>query len=232
MLIAIGGWLGSVWWSDAAATPESRATFVASCIDLFIRGDLPEAGSAGGVGVAAGIFDGFDIDWEYPITGGASGTHHSSDYDVNLTATLAEFRRQLDLVATELETGTFLLTMATPGSAFRGDNYQINADQAHVDWFNLMTYDYHGGWENKTGHQTNILTSVNDTSSDAFKLSIDNAVRLYRDTYGVSVEKLVIGAAFYGRGWRGVSETDDGLYQSGRTAPGIYEDGYLSLIHI
>ncbi|NIP13366.1 MAG: hypothetical protein GWM88_00935 [Pseudomonadales bacterium] len=226
VLIAIGGWLGSVWWSDAAATLESRETFVASCIDLFIRGNLPEAGSAGGDGVAAGIFDGFDIDWEYPITGGASGTHHSSDDDVNLTATLAEFRRQLDALPRADGSDPYLLTMATPGSAFRGDNYQINADQEHVDWFNLMTYDFHGGWENKTGHQTNILTSVNDPSSDAFKLSIDNAVRLYRDTYGVPVDKLVIGAAFYGRGWRGVSETDDGLYQSGRTASGIYEDGY------
>jgi GH18 family chitinase len=225
VLIAIGGWLGSVWWSDAA-TPESRETFVASCIDLFIRGNLPVAGTAGGVGVAAGVFDGFDIDWEYPITGGAGGTHHSADDDVNLTATLAEFRQQLDALPRAAGTDPYLLTMATPGSAFRGDNYQINADQAHVDWFNLMTYDYHGGWENKTGHQTNILTSVNDPSSDAFKLSIDNAVRLYRDTYGVSVEKLVIGAAFYGRGWSGVSTTDDGLYQSGRTAPGIYEDGY------
>lgn len=226
VLIAIGGWLGSVWWSDAAATLESRETFVASCIDLFIRGNLPVAGSAGGDGVAAGIFDGFDIDWEYPITGGASGTHHSANDDVNLTATLAEFRRQLDALPRAEGTDPYLLTMATPGSAFRGDNYQINADQAHVDWFNLMTYDYHGGWENKTGHQTNILTSVNDPSSDAFKLSIDNAVRLYRDTYGVTVKKLVIGAAFYGRGWSGVSTTDDGLYQSGRTAPGIYEDGY------
>lgn len=225
VLIAIGGWLGSTWFSDAAATPESRETFVASCIDVFIRGNLPVVGTAGGAGVAAGIFDGFDIDWEYPITGGAGGTHHSSDDDVNLTALLAEFRGQLDAVAGELGTDRLLLTMATPGSAFRGDNYRINVDQEHVDWFNLMTYDFHGTWERKTGHQTNTLTSVNDPSSDAFKLSVDNAVRLYRDTYGVSVDKLVIGAAFYGRGWSGVSPTDNGLYQSGRTAPGIYEDG-------
>jgi chitinase len=222
ILIALGGWLGSTYFSDAALTQESRVAFVESCIDLFIRGNLP-VGEGGMVveGVAAGIFDGFDIDWEYPITGGAGGTHHNQNDDANLTLLLGEFRRQLD----DIDEG-LLLTMATPGSAFRGDNFQINQDQHHVDWFNLMTYDFHGGWDNKTGHHTNLLTSPDDPSSDAFKLSIDNAVRLYRDTYGVAEHKLVIGSAFYGRGWKGVSSTDGGLYQSGREAPGIYEPGY------
>lgn len=221
ILIAIGGWLGSTWFSDAALTPASRTAFVASCINLFINGDLPFSAGAGGPSSAAGIFDGFDIDWEYPITGGAGGTHHNSNDDVNLTALLAEFRSQLDDIDPN-----FLLTTATPGSAFRGDNYQINSDQAHVNWFNIMTYDFHGGWDNKTGHLTNLLTSVNDPSSDAFKLSMDSSVRLYRDTYGVTVDKLVVGAAFYGRGWKNVSNTGDGLYQNGQEAPGIYEDGY------
>jgi GH18 family chitinase len=222
ILIALGGWLGSTYFSDAALTSDSRTAFVESCIDLFIRGNLP-VGAGGAVvdGVAAGIFDGFDIDWEYPINGGAGGTHHNQNDDVNLTALLAEFRDQLDGIDGEL-----LLTMATPGSAFRADNFQINQDQAHVDWFNLMTYDFHGGWDHKTGHHTNTSTSPDDPSSDTFKLSIDNTVRLYRDEYGVSPEKLLVGAAFYGRGWQGVSSTDWGLYQSGREAPGIYEPGY------
>lgn len=75
IVIAIGGWLGSTWFSDAALTATSRETFVASCIDLFINGNLPVVGVAGGLGAAEGIFDGFDIDWEYPITGGNGGTH-------------------------------------------------------------------------------------------------------------------------------------------------------------
>lgn len=221
IMVAIGGWTGSTYWSDAALTAGSRQAFVASCIDMFIQGNLPAADGAGGPGAAAGIFDGFDIDWEYPVTGGDGGTRHNSSDDVNLTATLAEFRRQMDAVDPEL-----LLTMAAPGSAFRGDNFQIGEDQHYLDWLNLMTYDFHGGWEKKTGHLTNLLTSPDDPSSTAFKLSLDNAVRLYRDTYGVPADKLVPGAAFYGLGWKNVSSTNDGLYQSGQEAPGIYEDGY------
>jgi GH18 family chitinase len=226
IVVALGGWTGSVWFSDAAADAISRQAFVASCIDLFLDGNLPLVNGAGGAGSATGIFDGFDIDWEYPITGGDTGTHHSSNDDVNLTALLAEFRSQL--LAWEANHGVegLLLTMAVPASDFRGDNYQINLDQQHLDWFNLMTYDFHGGWEKKTGHLTNTMTSADDPSSDAFKLSLDNTVRLYRDVYEVPVNKLVGGATFYGRGWKNVSSSNNGLYQNGQTAPGIYEDGF------
>lgn len=218
IVISIGGWTGSTYFSDAALTPESRQRFVESCMDMFINGNLPQENGAGGQGVAAGIFDGIDIDWEYPITGGDSGTHHNSNDDANLSLLLAEFRKQLG--------PDLLLTAATPASDFRAQNFRINHDQQYVDWFLLMSYDFHGTWERSTGHLTNLLTSPDDPSSDAFKLSIDNTVRLYHDTYGVPRNKLIPGATFYGRGWKGVSSTNDGLYQSGRPAPGIYEDGY------
>jgi GH18 family chitinase len=218
ILISIGGWTGSTYFSDAALTPESRQRFVESCIDMFINGNLPEENGVGGSGVAAGIFDGIDIDWEYPVTGGDAGIHHNSNDDVNLSLLLAEFRKQLG--------PDLLLTAATPASDFRAQNFRINHDQQYVDWFLLMSYDFHGTWERSTGHLTNLLTSPDDPSSDAFKLSMDSTVRLYHDTYSVSPEKLIPGAAFYGRGWKGVSSTNDGLYQSGRPASGKYEDGY------
>jgi len=218
IVISIGGWTGSTYFSDAALTSESRQRFVQSCIDMFIKGNLPVENGAGGPGVAAGIFDGIDIDWEYPITGGDAGTHHNSNDDVNFSLLLEEFRNQLG--------PNLLLTAATPASDFRAQNFRISHDQDTVDWFLLMSYDFHGTWERKTGHLTNLLTSPDDPSSDAFKLSMDNTVRLYRDTYGVPPEKLIPGATFYGRGWKGVSSTNDGLYQSGRPATGIYEDGY------
>src|SRR5438270_13296007 len=38
--ISIGGWTGSTYFSNVAATAASRQAFVRSCIDLFIRGNL------------------------------------------------------------------------------------------------------------------------------------------------------------------------------------------------
>src|SRR5215207_2512261 len=53
-LISMGGWTGSGGFSDACATVERRRDFVASCIELFLT-RWP------------GVFDGIDIDWEYPF---------------------------------------------------------------------------------------------------------------------------------------------------------------------
>ncbi len=226
VLVALGGWTGSTWFSDAALTDASRKAFVSSCIDMFIAGNLPVAGGAGGAGgagAAAGVFDGFDIDWEYPISGGDTGVHHNSNDDVNLSLLLEEFRRQMD--AFPVVGPDLLLTIATPASNYRAQNFRINQDQQYVDWFNIMTYDFHGGWDNATGHLTNLLTSPDDPSSDAFKLSVDASVRLYTTTYGVQFDQLVIGGTFYGRGWKGVSATNNGLYQSGQPAEGRYEPG-------
>ncbi len=94
-LISLGGWTWSRGFSSAARA-ENRQAFVASCIDAYIKGNLPFTDHAGGKGAAAGVFDGIDIDWEYPAACGL-GCGTPADRD-NFTALLAEFRRQLDAV--------------------------------------------------------------------------------------------------------------------------------------
>ncbi|MEW2925285.1 glycosyl hydrolase family 18 protein, partial [Pseudomonas juntendi] len=64
VLISLGGWTWSRGFSSAAR-PENRQAFVASCIDAYIKGNLPVTDGAGGAGAALGVFDGIDIDWEY-----------------------------------------------------------------------------------------------------------------------------------------------------------------------
>ncbi len=223
IVVSIGGWLGSTYFSDAAATDASRSAFVASCIDLFINGDLPMHNNAGGKGIAAGIFDGIDLDWEYPVSGGDAGVHHRSDDSTNFTLLLAEFRRQYHAVGRD----DLLLTIAAPGSEYSAQNFHVSEDHPYLDYIQLMTYDFYGDWNSTTGHLTNLCASAAEPVSAEWQLSIDKAVRLFRDWYGVPADKILPGAAFYGRGWTGVDSTNTGLYQSKNgAAPGTYERGY------
>src|SRR5690606_29156817 len=66
VMLSLGGWTWSKNFSAAAATPQSRQHFVSSCIDIYIKGNLPVIDGRGGAGAAAGVFDGFDLDWEWP----------------------------------------------------------------------------------------------------------------------------------------------------------------------
>lgn len=227
VVVALGGWLGSTWFSDAAATIASREAFVTSCLRMFVDGDLPLVDNAGGPGAAAGIFDGFDLDWEYPVAGGATGTHHRSNDGANFTLLLQEFRRQFaSRGRDDGENDDLLLTMAGPGSDYRGQNYRMNESHPYLDFVHIMTYDFHGSWERTTGHHTNLCPSPADPASETWRMSLDRSVRLYRDQYGVPAAKLVPGGAFYARGWKGVRSTNNGLYQrGGGAATGRYENG-------
>ncbi|HEX6341565.1 MAG TPA: glycosyl hydrolase family 18 protein [Umezawaea sp.] len=74
VLISLGGWTYAKCFSDVAATDASRKKFVASCLDVYIKGNLPVHNAAGGPGSAAGIFDGIDLDREWPARRGTRAT--------------------------------------------------------------------------------------------------------------------------------------------------------------
>lgn len=53
VVLSLGGWTYSKYFSDVAASDASRKKFVSSCIDMFIKGNLPSQGGYGGPGTAA-----------------------------------------------------------------------------------------------------------------------------------------------------------------------------------
>lgn len=217
VLISLGGWTWSRGFASAAR-PENRQAFVASCIDAYIRGNLPVTDGAGGTGAAAGVFDGIDIDWEYPAACGLScGT---AEETANYTALLAEFRRQLDAVRPGL-----LLTAAVGAGIDKIRVTEVAKYQASLDYINVMTYDFHGAFEPRTNHHSALYDSPADPSTgDVALYNSNDALQAFLDR-GVPSAKLNIGIGFYGRGWTGVPNVNNGLYQSGSAAPGTYEAG-------
>jgi GH18 family chitinase len=220
VLVSIGGWTYSKWFSDAAATPASRQKFVRSCVDMYIRGNLPMLGDdpAGGTGAAAGVFDGIDIDWEFPATEARPGNHFRPADTANYTALLAEFRRQLDAIGGK----HYALTAAVPAGPDAIGNIQVGQIGQYLDLANVMSYDMHGGWEPQgpTNFQAPLFDSPRSPAAGG-RLTADAAIHGYLNG-GFPANKLTLGVPFYARGWAGVPANDtSGLYQpaTGLTEP-------------
>jgi chitinase len=225
VLISVGGWTGSKYFSDAALTPASRAAFVRSCIDLFIKGDLPNPGwgGMGGPGAAAGIFDGIDLDWEWPGSEGNPDNVVRPEDKQNFTALVEEFRKQLDAYGEQ--TGThYLLTAFLPAAPAKIDaGFEVDKLFDDFDFATIQGYDLHGTWEPLTNHQSNLLTSHKDPANPAF--SANDTIMAYLER-GAPAGKLVVGVPFYGRGWANVAPGNKGLYQpASGAAQGTWEAG-------
>ncbi|MFE9426550.1 glycosyl hydrolase family 18 protein [Kitasatospora sp. NPDC006697] len=231
IVLSLGGWTYSKYFSDAAATDASRKALVSSCINMFLKGNLPKnvAGdSSGGTDSGAGIFDGVDIDWEYPASaGGHAGNHYAAADKQNFTALLAEFRTELDSYGASVGKH-FLLTAALPSGQDKIANIETGKIGNYLDYADVMTYDMHGSWD-ATG-PTNLQDPLHDTPADPTqpiapgneKYNVDTALTAY--TTGLSdyaipggfpAAKIALGIPFYWRGWTGVpAGSDYGLYQT------------------
>jgi chitinase len=79
-----------------------------------------------------------------------------------------------------------------------------------LDWVNLMTYDYHGTWENASGHVAPLMRDPADPSS----ANVDDSVKLFLAA-GIPAKKLTLGMPFYAKAWEGCAPgpKGDGLYQ-------------------
>jgi chitinase len=199
ILWSFGGWTWSGGFGQAAANP---AAFAQSCYNLV---EDPRW---------ADVFDGIDIDWEYPNACGLScDTSGAAAYKNLMQALRAKFG------------SNNLVTAATTADGTSGGKVDA-ADYAgaaqYLDWYNVMTYDFFGAWDAKgptAPHSP--LTSYSGIPKAGFTTA--DAIAKYK-AIGVPAKKLLLGIGFYGRGWTGVTQDAPGGTATG-PATGTYEQG-------
>ncbi|MFE4699294.1 glycosyl hydrolase family 18 protein [Streptomyces sp. NPDC056738] len=199
VLWSFGGWTWSGGFAQAAANPTA---FANSCYNLV---EDPRW---------ADVFDGIDIDWEYPNACGLScDSSGAAAYKNLMQALRAKFG------------SNNLVTAATTADGTSGGKIDA-ADYAgasqYVDWYNVMSYDFFGAF-NAQGPTAphSPLTSYSGIPTPGFTTA--DAIAKFKSK-GVPASKLLIGIGFYGRGWTGVTQSAPGGTATGPAA-GTYEQG-------
>lgn len=191
IILSLGGWGGCETCSPVFASAAARIEFARSVLALNQYFKT----------------DGIDLDWEYPTIEGHPGHAYGLADKKNFTALVQQLRKTLGK--------TYEISFAAGGfQKYLDESVEWKPVMALVDRVNVMSYDLINGYATQTGHHTALY------SRPGQKESTDNAVQ-YLIRIGVPRNKIVIGAAFYGRMWENVPAIDNGLYQTGKFKMGV-----------
>ncbi|MCT9930253.1 glycosyl hydrolase family 18 protein [Planotetraspora sp. A-T 1434] len=196
---SFGGWTWSGGFGQAAANPTA---FANSCYSLV---EDPRW---------ADVFDGIDIDWEYPNACGLSCD----------TSGAAAFKNLMSALRSRFGS-SYLITAAITADGTSGgkiDAADYGGAAQYVNWYNVMTYDYFGAWaaQGPTAPHSPLNSYTGIPIANFYS---DAAIQKLKSK-GVPSSKLLLGIGFYGRGWTGVTQSAPGGTATG-PAPGTYEQG-------
>ncbi|EXL80397.1 chitinase [Fusarium oxysporum f. sp. conglutinans race 2 54008] len=172
--IAIGGWAMNdpgkyrTVFSDLAKSEKKQDDFFDSLITFLQRYD----------------FDGVDLDWEYPVAEERGGIEEDFENYVNL---LARLRKRLNSSGRK-----YGLTLTLPASYWYLKGFDIVNMERYLDWFNIMTYDIHGVWDENIeslGPYAHAHTNLTEIQQGLELLWRNN----------INPERVVMGLGFYGR---------------------------------
>ena len=196
LLISVGGWAGSRGFYEMMDTDAGINTFADSAVE-FIR----KYG-----------FDGVDIDFEYPSATATSGNPDDKDVSEPRRAKLNErynvlmktLRTKIDAASKE-DNEDYILTAAVTASSWVLGGITDNTYASYLDFLSIMSYDFHGGWNEYVENLASIYPDAadNETALMAMPtLNMDWAYRFYRGV--LPPEKILMGIPYYTRGWENV----------------------------
>nr|CAD7397475.1 unnamed protein product [Timema poppensis] len=168
-LIAIGGGsAGSTNFSKVFNSASLRAAFVDNAAN-FVRQNG---------------FNGLDVDWEFP----GDGTGSQTSDKVAFTTTLAALRTKFTPLG-------LLLSAACPSpSYYIRVSYNVSSISQSLDFINLMTYDFHNGYQSTTGLNAPLYVRKADSDKE---LNVVAGVNNWLNN-GAPANKINVGMGFYG----------------------------------
>ncbi|KAB7504487.1 putative chitinase 3 [Armadillidium nasatum] len=214
VLLGLGGWTDSSGdkYSRLVNNPEARTVFVHYAVNILNSYE----------------FDGLDLHWEYPVCWQIDCRKGPSTDKQGFAALVRELHQMFIQQPKRL----ILSAAVSPARAIIARAYDIRTLSANLDFINVMTYDYHGFWEKKTGHVSPLLYREGDQfDSQNTDFSIN-----YWIQYGADPKKLIMGIPFYGQTFQlanpGQNSLNNPVIGPGNAGPVTQQRGMLSYAEI
>ena len=226
ILISVGGWTKSQNLPAIAESPNARITFAESMVEFMNLYPW---------------IDGFDIDWEFPITGGTDGTEtieyitipaqpHTDNDHRNFVYLLRDMKEVFD--ANGMQDKEISISMGNnvmnAANQFIGPGNEATFGMTtnimdYCDFVSFFGYDFGGNWNDKTCYNAPLFggDNVNDPLNNPTGRNqvLSELIDVYMNEVGIPADKLVMGLPFYGKIFEGVASTgavagSPGLYES------------------
>ncbi|XP_051164101.1 probable chitinase 10 [Leptopilina boulardi] len=212
VLIALGGWNDSQGdkYSRLVNSPESRKKFISHAVQFIEKYN----------------FDGLDLDWEYPVCWQVDCTKGPKADKEGFTNLVKELSQVLK------PKGLLLSTAVSPSKKIINEGYDVSEISKYFDWISIMTYDFHGQWDKKTGHVAPLFTLPDDWEPT---FNANFSIHYWMER-GAPAKKLIMGAPLYGQSFSLAERNKRGLneptYGGGEAGEATRARGFLSYYEI
>ncbi|XP_031787655.1 probable chitinase 10 [Nasonia vitripennis] len=212
VLVAIGGWNDSAGdkYSKLVNNPANRRKFITHVIQFIEKYG----------------FDGLDLDWEYPVCWQVDCNKGPKSDKEGFTALVRELSAEFK------PRGLLLSSAVSPNKRVIAEGYDVPVIAEHLDWIAVMTYDYHGQWDKKTGHNAPFYARPDDWDTT---FNANFSIHYWMER-GAPAKKLVMGVPLYGQSFSLAERNDNGLnaptYGGGEAGDATRARGFLSYYEI